>query len=115
LKVNDENSRPRIQDPDPDPLIRGSWSINQRIRIHTKMSWIRNTGIRLFLYTVSHTEGRIQPFSRPQKKYLQRIEFLWSFEELDALMSGSENFSFIWRLRGNYNAREVFRCSHERV
>jgi hypothetical protein len=24
LKVNDENSRPRIQDPDPDPLIRGS-------------------------------------------------------------------------------------------
>jgi hypothetical protein len=73
LKVNDENSRPRIQDPDPDPLIRG---MDQRIRIHTKMSWIRNTGIRLFLYTVSHTEGRIQPFSRPQKKYLQRIEFL---------------------------------------
>jgi hypothetical protein len=33
LKVNDENS-------DPDPLVRG---IDLRIRIHPKMSWIRNT------------------------------------------------------------------------
>jgi hypothetical protein len=42
LKVNDENSRIRIQDPDPnpDPLVRG---MDPRIRIHTKMSWIRNT------------------------------------------------------------------------
>ena len=42
LKVNDENSRIRIQDsvPDPDPLVRG---MIPRIRIHTKMSWIRNT------------------------------------------------------------------------
>jgi hypothetical protein len=38
LKVNDENSRIRIQDP--DPLVRG---MDTRIRIHTKMSWIRNT------------------------------------------------------------------------
>jgi hypothetical protein len=43
LKVNDENSRILIQDPDPDPLVRG---IDPRIqiRIHPKMSWIRNTG-----------------------------------------------------------------------
>ncbi len=45
LKVNDENSRIRIQDPDPnpdpDPLVRG---MDPRIRIHPKMSWIRNTG-----------------------------------------------------------------------
>jgi hypothetical protein len=55
LKVNDENRRIRIQDPDlnpdpnpdlnpdPDPLVRGMapWI---RIRIHPKMSWIRNTG-----------------------------------------------------------------------
>jgi hypothetical protein len=36
LKVNDENSKIRIQypDPDPDPLVRG---------MDTKMSWIRNT------------------------------------------------------------------------
>jgi len=27
--------------PDPDPLVRG---MDPRIRIHTKMSWIRNTG-----------------------------------------------------------------------
>jgi hypothetical protein len=43
LKVNDENSRIRIQDPDPsvrsmDPRI--------RIRIHPKMSWIRNTALQ---------------------------------------------------------------------
>jgi hypothetical protein len=33
LKVNDENSRIRIQ---------------IRIRIHTKISWIRNTSLKLF-------------------------------------------------------------------
>jgi hypothetical protein len=38
LKVNDENSRIRIQDP--EPLVSG---MDPRIRIHTKMSWIRNT------------------------------------------------------------------------
>jgi hypothetical protein len=44
LKVNDENNRILIQDPDldPDPLVRG---IDSRIRIHTKMSWIRNTAM----------------------------------------------------------------------
>ncbi len=44
LKVNDENSRIRIQDPDPDPLV---WGMDPRIRIriHPKMSWIRNTGL----------------------------------------------------------------------
>jgi hypothetical protein len=46
LKVNDENIRIRIQDPDPnldpDPLVR---DMDPRIwiRIHPKMSWIRNT------------------------------------------------------------------------
>jgi hypothetical protein len=39
LKVSDENSWIRIQDPDPDPLVRG---IDPQIRIRTKMSWIRN-------------------------------------------------------------------------
>jgi hypothetical protein len=42
LKVNDENSRIRIQDP--DPLVRG---MDPRIRIHPKMSWIRNTATHL--------------------------------------------------------------------
>jgi hypothetical protein len=47
LKVNDENSRIRMQDPDPnpDPLVRGM-DPRIRIRIHPKMSWIRNTGDR---------------------------------------------------------------------
>jgi hypothetical protein len=43
LKVYDENSRIRIQDAVPDPLVRGM-DPRIRIRIHTKMSWIRNTG-----------------------------------------------------------------------
>jgi hypothetical protein len=45
LKVSDENSRIRIEDPDPypkpDTLIRG---MDPRIRIHPKRSSIRNTG-----------------------------------------------------------------------
>ncbi len=40
LKVYDENSRILIQDP--DPLVR---SMDPRIQIHPKMSWIRNTVI----------------------------------------------------------------------
>jgi hypothetical protein len=43
LKVNDENSRIRIQDP--EPLVRGM-DPQIRIRIHPKMSLIRNTGCR---------------------------------------------------------------------
>ncbi len=42
LKVNDENSRIRIQDPEPGPLVR-SMDPRIRIRIHPKMAWIRNT------------------------------------------------------------------------
>jgi hypothetical protein len=30
-----------IEDPDPDPLVKGM-DPRIRIRIHTKMSWIRN-------------------------------------------------------------------------
>jgi hypothetical protein len=37
LKVNDENSRIRILDPNPDPLVR-SMDPRIRIRIHPKMS-----------------------------------------------------------------------------
>jgi hypothetical protein len=49
LKVNDKNSRIWIQepdpDPDPDPLVRGM-DPRIRIRIHPKISWIRNTAIQ---------------------------------------------------------------------
>jgi hypothetical protein len=46
FKVNDENSRIRIQDP--DPVVRGlDPRIRIRIRIHIKMSWIRNTSSRV--------------------------------------------------------------------
>jgi hypothetical protein len=44
--TNDKNRRIRIQDPDQDPrldpLVRGM-DPQIRIRIHPKMSWIRNT------------------------------------------------------------------------
>ncbi len=42
LNVKDENIRIRIQDPDPDALVRG---MDPRIliRIHQKMSWFGNT------------------------------------------------------------------------
>jgi hypothetical protein len=57
LKVNDENSRIRIQvpDPNPDPLVRG---MDPRIRIHPKMSWIRNTGYKIS-YIFNHQDCRI--------------------------------------------------------
>ncbi len=45
MQVNDENSRIRIQDPDPDPLVKGM-DPRIRIRIHPKMSWIRNTAFK---------------------------------------------------------------------
>jgi hypothetical protein len=41
-KIAGSGSRIRIQDPDPDPLVRGM-DPRIRIRIHPKMSWIRNT------------------------------------------------------------------------
>jgi hypothetical protein len=51
LKVNDENSRIRIQYPDPDPLVSGM-DPRIRIRVHTKMSWIRNTGKNVLILLV---------------------------------------------------------------
>jgi hypothetical protein len=41
-----EGQRRKEQDPDPDPLVKGMDPRTQIwIWIHTKMSWIRNTGI----------------------------------------------------------------------
>jgi hypothetical protein len=48
LKVNDEKGRIRIQDL--DPLIRG---MDPQIRIHSKMSWIRNTVANRIPYSYS--------------------------------------------------------------
>jgi hypothetical protein len=42
----------RNRHPDPDPLVRGmDPRIQIRIRIHTKMPWIRNTGYNYKKYT----------------------------------------------------------------
>jgi hypothetical protein len=50
-KIVGSGSRIRIQNQDPDPLVRG---VDPRIRIHPKMSWIRNTATKLLnlLYPV---------------------------------------------------------------
>ena len=54
MKVNDENSRILIQDPDldpnpdQDPLVRGM-DPQIGIRIHIKMSWIQNFGFKRLL------------------------------------------------------------------
>ncbi len=54
LKVNDENGRLWIQDPDPvpDPLVR-SMDPRIRIRIHPKMSWIRNTAGKSYFHRLA--------------------------------------------------------------
>jgi hypothetical protein len=76
LKVNDKNSRIRIQDPDPDhkpdpdhnpdPLVRGRdprIRIRIRIRIIHKILWIRNTGAQVY-------QGY---YARPKNVYIDRI------------------------------------------
>jgi hypothetical protein len=72
LKVNDENSRIRIRiqdpdpNPDPDPLVR---SIDPRIgiRIHPKMSWIRNTAVYYNAFTVTAEQTPVANPWRPRR------------------------------------------------
>ncbi len=56
-----KNNRIQIRDPDPDPLVRGI----DPIRIHPKMSWIRNT------VTNNHGPG----YGRPKNLQI-RIQLL---------------------------------------
>jgi hypothetical protein len=88
LKVNDENRTIRIQDPDPDPdpnpLVR---SMDPRIRIHPKMTWIRNTGYRQCPgSTLVSMRIRIQHFTSLQIRIL-----VW-------LCRHKKNF-FTWKLK----------------
>ncbi len=72
MKVNDENSSVRVQDPDPNPdpnpLVRGMdpWIRN---RIHTKMSWIRNTGYKIYeIRTIGYLLLGLAPFMRTRQE-----------------------------------------------
>jgi hypothetical protein len=47
------------QDPDPDPLVRGV-DPRIRIRIHPKMSWIRNTALKIQRHLVQLLARRTQ-------------------------------------------------------
>ncbi len=63
LKVNDENSRILIQDPDPHPnpdSLVGGMDPPFRIRIHPKMSWIRNTGRLYFFFQFKQFQRHCQ-------------------------------------------------------
>jgi hypothetical protein len=44
--------------PDPDPLVRG---MDPRILIHTKISWICNTGCNKMLHDVAVWLSMLQP------------------------------------------------------
>jgi hypothetical protein len=48
-KIAGSGSRIQDPDPEPDPLVRGM-DPRIRIRIHPKISWIRNTGFNLSLH-----------------------------------------------------------------
>ncbi len=65
------------QDPEFDPLVRG---MDLRIQIHTKMSWIRNTGIngalcyRILceeLMRAGHTEHLLSLLSQVNGRMIQ--------------------------------------------
>jgi hypothetical protein len=45
---------------DPDPLVRG---MDPRIRIYTKMSWIRNTGYKVVKNRVPHFRDKCLGYS----------------------------------------------------
>jgi hypothetical protein len=58
LKVNDEKWQDSDPNPDLDPLVRGM-DPRIRIRIHTKMSWVRNTGKKASEVIVFFSDPRI--------------------------------------------------------
>jgi hypothetical protein len=70
LKVSDENNRIRIQDP--DPLVRGM-DPRIRIRIHPKMSWIRNTAYNAPIYLRTECSER-KKRSGPNKKKIREVK-----------------------------------------
>jgi hypothetical protein len=78
--VNDENSRLRIQNPDPDPLVRG---MDPRIRIHTKMSWIRNTaGKQSLFFSVVWSRSRFEQFCQMRKFAKLDLQHVFQFYKI---------------------------------
>jgi hypothetical protein len=70
LKVNDENSRD--PDPDPDPLVRG---MDPRIRIHPKMSWIRNTAGDHLIMNPPGSRSYLDIVMANGKKYIVKKQY----------------------------------------
>ncbi len=67
-----------LLDPDPDPLVTGM-DPRIRIRIHTKMSWIRNTGN---LFRVLFSTG-----SYIHRDFSTEVHYYYFTEELPVLVS----------------------------
>ncbi len=78
-KYNKHKNLQQDPDPNPDPLVRG---MDPRIRIHSKMSWIRNTDAKTTWILNPHLEplcfrirNRRDPrcLSTPEMKFLNKI------------------------------------------
>ncbi len=86
MKVNDENSM--IRDPNPVPLVRGM-DPRIRIRIHTKMSWIRNIALDISVFCI--TAARVLYISLSSEKSIETHR-RWSYSEIGVVHStSSEN------------------------
>jgi hypothetical protein len=92
-KIAGSGSRNRVKDP--DPLVRGMYP---RIRIHTKMSWIRNTGDNfqntvLYEYMSECGFGSSSQFVRTEniKYHREKSKFFVTFSQKIAAFSAVQN------------------------
>ncbi len=109
-KIAGSGSRIWIQDPDPDTLVRG---MDPRIRIHTKMSWIRNTAFKtLFILTdgVNSVPDWI-PFSASSYKVL--IKLIHSTIKLGQQYKLSFQDYILRDLDWMTPMRSVFKCNRK--
>ncbi len=88
MKVKDENNWIRIQDP--DPLVRG---MDPRIRIHPKMTWIRNTGLRV---RKTHTCSLLPMVLKAKQTPLRDFEYSGEFTAPFRL---DKNHTLVWKLQ----------------
>jgi hypothetical protein len=68
--------------PDPDPLVRGM-DPRIQIRIHTEMSWIRNTGYLLDLEQLPGGDGLPAPSPRLPPASRSRLLHKLTFQNAD--------------------------------
>ncbi len=57
--------------------------MDPRLRIHTKMSWIQNTGTYLYIKIFASTDGRLLPYTQYPYHAVFRIQIRKFFGFLD--------------------------------